>query len=161
MFKDELKALENGRLYAFRDWPNSKVPLVAAGTYTVWQDGHLLYTGMSGRGWTANYIKELRERGETNKGLWSRLKSHASGQRSGDKFCIYICDRFVLRKLTQDEIDQVISGTLSLDDRTRKYVRECLSYRFVEMPDGKAARALENRVKQGELSVGKPFLNPA
>jgi hypothetical protein len=45
---------------------------------TVWlPDSRLLYAGMSGR-------KELDPESVKRKGLWTRLDSHASGQRSGD-----------------------------------------------------------------------------
>jgi hypothetical protein len=68
-------------------------------------------------------------------GLVSRLSSHASGQRSGNRFCIYVCDRLVLKTLTAQEIEEVAAGRLSLDQRTRDLIRTKLAFRFVSVPD--------------------------
>jgi hypothetical protein len=35
-----------------------------------------------------------------------------------------------------------------------------LEYRYVSLPNGKDALALEREVQRGALAVGKPFLNP-
>lgn len=94
------------------------------------------------------------------RGLWTRLNSHASGQRSGDKFCIYICDRFVLPSLSSDQIHAVARGELSLDALTRGFIRESLSYRWVVVGDGATALALEAEARRGGLSAGPPLLNP-
>jgi hypothetical protein len=47
-----LQALEAGPCQRFSDWPNQSVPKVAAGVYTVWEDGRLIYVGMSVRALT-------------------------------------------------------------------------------------------------------------
>ena len=83
--------LQHGPLYRFADWPNPEVPLVAAGVYTIWEGDWFLYVGMAGRALTAEDIATLRARGEKRKGLAERLNSHASGRRSGDQFCVYVC----------------------------------------------------------------------
>jgi hypothetical protein len=88
--------VETGPLHRFRDWPNDLVPKRAAGVYTVWESDRLLYVGMSGRAMTAEDL-EVSEGGRVvAKGLWTRLNSHASGRRSGDQFCVYVGDRFVV-----------------------------------------------------------------
>ena len=97
------RVLVEGPVYSFRDWPNPKVPPVAAGVYTVWMGDAFLYAGMSGHGLTAQAIRDQQERGDRRKALYARLNSHASGQRSGDTFCLYICDRYVIPGLTPDE----------------------------------------------------------
>jgi predicted GIY-YIG superfamily endonuclease len=92
--------------------------------YTIWRvTGEFIYVGMS-----AN----LRE----------RLNAHASGRRSGDQFCVYVCDRFVVPALTFGQQAEVGRGELSLDRLTREYVRQQLTYRRVECPDVPVARAL-------------------
>ena len=48
-----LDTLEKGPRHRFSDWPNPSVPKVAAGVYTVWEHGRLIYVGMSGRGLAA------------------------------------------------------------------------------------------------------------
>jgi hypothetical protein len=76
-------------------------------------------------------------------GIYTRLKSHASGRRSGDQFCVYVADRLVLPTLSQEDITAIASGRHQMDAFVRQYIHENLSYRFVILPDGKAARALE------------------
>ena len=112
---DELKALEHGPLHRFEDWPNTGVPNVAAGVYTVWQGNSYIYAGMSGRGATKEDLVVVIEdgRARTARGLSTRLKSHASGRRSGDQFCIYVCDRYVVPQLTAEQRRAVGDGSIS------------------------------------------------
>ena len=93
-------------------------------------------------------------------GLWTRLNSHASGRRSGDQFNIYICDRFIIPVLTPGQQRDIGEGRLLLDQLTRAYIHQHLSYRFQICPDGTAALATERAIRQGCLSVGRPYLNP-
>jgi hypothetical protein len=72
-----LRALEDGARHRFSDWPLQAVPNVAAGVYTIWELGRLVYVGMAGRGLTADDIAAPDEP-KTAKGLWTRLNSHAS-----------------------------------------------------------------------------------
>ena len=155
-----IQDLELGPLYHFRDWPNRAVPQVAAGVYTIWQDSQLVYVVMSGRGLTTEGILAHREAKATGKGLFSRLNSHASGRRSGDQFCVYVCDRLVLPRLIADEIARVANGNLSLDQLVRRFIHEHLSYRYSETPNGAAAMKAEAAIRRGALSAGKPVLNP-
>ena len=64
-----LAALASRPLYWFRDWPNLTVPR-ARGAYTIWEGEALLYVGIA----------------RSNGGLASRLRTYASGRRSGDQF---------------------------------------------------------------------------
>lgn len=83
-----LDALEHGELFWFANWPVAAVPRSGAIVYTVWdRSSRFIYVGMAGRGETT------AARGS---GPFGRLNSHASGRRSGDQFCVYICDRLVL-----------------------------------------------------------------
>ena len=159
MTEDAFEILESGPIYAFRDWPNLAVPRVAAGVYTVWEATWFLYVGMAGEKLTADKINRLRATNE-KKGLFLRLDDHASGKRSGDKFCIYICDRFVLKTLTQEDIIKITAGKLSLDNMIGEFIRRHLSYRFAVTNDGRSVRDIEKAVKQGRFRVGKPYLNP-
>jgi hypothetical protein len=63
----------------FRDWLNEQVPKRAAGVYTVWEGGRLLYVGMSGRAMAAEDLEVSDGSRIVVKGLWTRLNSHASG----------------------------------------------------------------------------------
>lgn len=159
-----LARLAEAELFQFSDWPNEHVPLVAAGVYAIWDDDgtRFLYVGMSGRGKTSEDI--LKRRAESNGkrfGLSHRLNAHASGRRSGDQFCVYVCDRLVIPKLTKEQLRRIADGQLKLDDETKKYIRNRLSYRFVETKSGKEALSCESMIKNGELDTfGIPYLNP-
>jgi hypothetical protein len=143
--------------YSFADWPNPIVPAFGAGVYTIWhKDGRFIYVGMSGRGMTADTVRR-----NTPQGIYTRLKSHASGRRSGDQFCVYVADRLVLPTLSQEDIAAIASGRHSMDALVRRYIHENLSYRFIVLPDGLAAYAVEAAIKNGEWEHGKPLLNPA
>ena len=155
-----LGLLETGHSYRFSDWPNESVPKIAAGVYTIWDSRRLIYVGMAGRGLAAEDLDAPDEPAKA-KSLWTRLNSHASGRRSGDQFCSYICDRFVVPHLSVQEQAQVADGELALDALTRKLIHDRYEYRFVTTPDGATAFALEREVQRGALSAGKPFLNPA
>jgi hypothetical protein len=155
-----LKLLESGTAYSFGEWPNPMIPQVAIGVYTIWENDRLLYGGLAGVTLTKRRISELRRRGNQRRGLSERLLSHASGRRRGDQFCLEVCDRLVLPKLTAEAITQIAQGALSLDDLTRCYIRERLTYRFVEVNDARTARSLEKAVRSGGLVAGKPVLNP-
>jgi hypothetical protein len=155
-----MQELETGPFPRFRDWPNEQVPKRAAGVYTVWNGDRLLYVGTSGRAMTAEDL-EVSDGGRVvAKGLWTRLNAHASGRRSGDQFCVYVGDRFVVPELSPSQQRQLAAGTLSLDSLIRAFVRERLAYRFVVTADGSGAARLEGAVRRGGLSVGKPYLNP-
>jgi len=155
-----VQELETGPLHRFRDWPNEQVPKRAAGVYTVWDGDRLVYVGMSGRAMTAEDL-EVSDGGRVvAKGLWTRLNSHASGRRSGDQFCVYVGDRFVVPDLTPVQQRQLAAGSLSLDSLVRAFVRERLTYRFVITTDGAEALKLEREVRRGSLAAGKLSLNP-
>ena len=87
------------------------------------------------------------------------MNSHASGRRSGDQFCVYVCDRLVLPTV-RDRIGDIAAGRFSLDQATREYVRAELGFRMVQVTDGRQAMHTERLVQRGELAVGRPALNP-
>jgi hypothetical protein len=148
--------LAAGTAYSFSEWPNPEVPVFAAGVYTIWHlDGRFIYVGMSGRGMTADTVDRKRPQG-----IYTRLKSHATGRRSGDQFCMYVADRFVLPSLSQEEITAIASGRHQMDAFVRRYIHENLLYRFVILASGKDALALEAAIKAGKWAPGRPLLNP-
>lgn len=73
---------------------------------------------------------------------------------------MYVCDRFVVPSLSDEEQAQIGDGVLSLDVLTRQYIRGHFEYRYVTLGNGKDAYALERELQRGALTVGKPFLNP-
>ncbi len=155
--------LAHGPLHRFADWPNANVPRVAIGLYSVWRDEEFIYIGMAGRASEA-VLHSAHEAGRAC-GLRDRLRSHATGRRSGDQFCIYVADRLVLPELNSDQISAVASGRLSLDALVCDYIQQHLGYRFYAFPalsvtEQQAMRRLERHIQQGESPIGRPLLNP-
>ena len=148
--------LAHGTAYSFSEWPNPAVSVFGAGVYTIWHhDCRFIYVGMSGRGITLETARR-----NTPQGIYTRLQSHAGGRRSGDQFCVYVADRLVLPTLTQEDIAAIASGRHQMDAFVRRYSHENLVYRFVMLPDGAAAYAVEAAIKSGGWDYGRPLLNP-
>jgi hypothetical protein len=155
-----VNTLQDGPLLRFADWPSGDVPRRAAGVYTIWRRDQFLYAGMSGRGAQSEDFVVLQDQPGKALGLWTRLNSHASGRRSGDQFNVYICDRFIVPALTAAQQHAIGLGDLLLDQLTKSYIREHLSYRFLLCRDGTQAHATERAVRAGSLPAGRPYLNP-
>lgn len=148
------KDLAKGTRYRFREWPNGDVPDVAAGVYAVWRDDdELVYVGMSGRS-LESYT------GTRRYGLWTRLSAHTAGRLSGDQFCVYVANRYVIPLLTTEQLPLFATGELRLDSLTKQYIRDHLSYSFVVVDSSAKAHELERKSRRGEGLETKPTLNP-
>ena len=95
--------------------------------------------------------------------MGGRLKSHASGRRSGDQFCIYICDRFVVPTLTGEELAALAAGDRSPESAYtghhshEPYVPSCAYGRRFSLE----ARELESYVRRYDLpNVGRRIISP-
>jgi hypothetical protein len=146
-----LDELERGPRYAFADWPTVRVNVPRRiGVYTIWNEADVLaYAGIA-------YVANPNRKG----GLLGRLNSHASGQRSGDRFCIYISDIYVLPSLSTDDIAKIATGQLKMDHLVRDFVRQSLFFRWTATDDAVLAREIERRVRAGVLETGPPQINP-
>ena len=117
--------------------------------YSVWdKDEKFIYIGISG------LQKSLERRNPL-----SRMISHASGRRSGDQFCIYIHDFYVVPELV--EKGQYTPSIGVLDKLTKDFIQSKLSYRFFsfEAENGDAiVRRLETKIKSGAFGFS-PYLN--
>ena len=117
--------------------------------YSVWdKEDKFIYIGISG------LQKSLEKRSPL-----SRMVSHCSGMRSGDQFCVYIHDFFVIPNLIKVKDYKPERG--SLDKLTKQYSHENLSYRFISFNSDNSdsiVRKLENEIKSGALGL-KPLLN--
>ena len=118
--------------------------------YTVWdKDDNFLYVGIAG------LQRDLAKRSPL-----SRMISHASGVRSGDQFCVYIHDFYVVPKLVETGVYEPSRGLL--DRLTKAYIHENLFYRFqaVEGSDSdRKVREMENEIKRGAFGFPAPVLN--
>jgi hypothetical protein len=170
-----LDGLEHGPAFRFADWPNASVPRVAFGVCSTWlDDGQFLYIGMARRRSVSQGMRERGHRpspeaGKTGQvptddrktqGLWNCLWRHASGRRVADRFCLGVCDRFLIPGLTRSQQDAIAEGAISLDELTRQFVRDRCVYRFVVTPDDRTSEAVYRQVRDGALAAGAPLLNP-
>ena len=146
---EELRALQDGPANRFAEVrePGVAVPNAGAGVYTIWDDaGGLVYVGIAGRN-------------PEGRGLAGRLSSHASGRRSGDQFCVYVADHYVMPVLTRDQIEAIRDSELSMDALVRDCIHESFVFRLVAVDNYKGAMEIENAVKSGALGQ-PPRLNP-
>ena len=166
----ELKKLCPGSpSHRFEHWGDPEIK-PDPGIYTVW-DKHenFIYVGMAGRGVQASNTADVADtqdpdkpKPKRKKGLLGRLHAHQSGRRSGDQFCVYVCDYFVVPTLDKPQRDEIARGELFLDDLTRDHIHKEFAYRFIYLPDGKTAEKLERELRAGGYlpELEKPFLNP-
>jgi hypothetical protein len=142
--------------HRFSAWPNTDVPILAAGVYVVWDGERLISCGMSGR-----EFEKAVAAGRVRFGLTTRLASHASGRLSGDQFCVYVANRLVIPTLQPDQLSKFAAGKLTLDKLTRDYISTHLEYQFAVVGSSSAAYMLEKECRTGVTFGVKPLLNPA
>ena len=134
---------------SFSEDPRRHIPNNGSIIYSVWDKNEkFIYIGISG------LQKSLEKRSPL-----SRMISHASGRRSGDQFCIYIHDFYVIPKLIEKGEYSPSIGVL--DKLTKDFIQSNLSYRFVgfETDDSdEIVRGLENQIKSGAFGFS-PLLN--
>lgn len=144
--------LEYGPAYSFAEFPTlSHIPRSGAAVYTIWDaERRLIYVGVSGRSTTSTT------------GPWGRLRSHYTGRRSGDQFCVYVADHYVLPRLSRRDVEAIADDPprLLMDDLVAAHVRQEFFFRFARVPDYRTALAVEESIKAGGLNAGPPRLNP-
>lgn len=83
-------------------------------------------------------------------GLHSRLRSHFSGQRGSDQFCLYVYDRFVFGSRPPAG-----AGTADINLLTRNWIRQHVTFKCVGAPVEELSR-LERALRRS----WRPTLNP-
>ena len=161
MDHDVIAALTEGPSHRFRDWPNPLVPRVAAGVYTIWRGSEFIYVGMSGRGMSREQIAQYRRTPGRQRGIFTRLASHASGVRSGDQFCVYVADRLVLPQLMPSDVERIAAVRHHFDKLVKAFIHENLEYRFAESEDGITAAQWEDALRLDGWNGQMPLLNAA
>ena len=89
----------------------------------------------------------------------SRIRQHTSGLRSGDQFCIYIQDFYVIPLLIGQTY---VPKKGHLDQLTKEFIQKRLTYRYIVFQDedsDKVVRRLERDVQSGGYQGLKPKLN--
>ena len=134
---------------SFSEDPRNHIPSNGSIIYSVWdRDDQFIYVGISGT------QKSLERRNPV-----TRMQAHASGRRSGDQFCVYVHDFYVIPKLFEGGSYTPERG--GLDNLSKKYIHENLFYRFVHIRSDDSdvvVRKLEDQIKSGVLGL-TPVLN--
>ena len=106
-----------------------QIPLTK-GIYATWLLGECIYVGKSSK-------------------LNNRIKSHYSGQRGSDQFCLYIFDSYI--KTSLDGQGARLSKQLNL--ATQQWIRSNLTFSYFEC---------ENETEQEKIyrKSMQPILNP-
>ena len=81
--------------------------------------------------------------------LLNRIRSHYSGQRGSDQFCLYVYDKYVF-PARRGEL-----STSDVNQLTSKWIRGSVTFRYVEVPERELA-ALEIELRRH----WQPILNP-
>ena len=138
---------------SFMDNPKDYIPNYGSIVYTIWnKKNEWIYVGIGGLGQSPN--TPLHQRNPV-----SRIQQHQSGRRSGDQFCIYVHDKFVVPQIDLKKYEFVRG---SLDKLTKQYIHEELFYRFIVIQNDNSiqlVRKIENDLKSGLEGFGKPLLN--
>ena len=138
---------------SFKGHPRDHIPSFGSIIYTVWDENdRWIYVGIGGVGQSPNTA--LKKRNPR-----SRILQHRSGLRSGDQFCIYVHDYFIVPNL---DLENYEFRRGDLDRMTKAFIQEKLFYRFMvfQTEDGRRlVRDLETVLKRGVRRFGKPLLN--
>lgn len=134
---------------SFSDDPRKYIPINGSIIYTIWDnDEKFIYVGISG------LQKSIEKRNPI-----SRMISHRSGRRSGDQFCVYVHDFYVIPNLI--ETGEYSPSRGYLDELTKLYIQNNLSYRFCHFETEdciEIVRNMENKIKLGIFEL-QPLLN--
>jgi hypothetical protein len=127
----EAKKLQKFSFDEIKSIPNSK------GIYFTWKKSDnyqdLIYVGKSTK-------------------LFSRIKSHYSGQRGSDQFCLYIFDSYM--KLQANGIGADISK--DFNQQTQQFSRDELKFSFIVLKDNENESEVESFLRNSL----EPTLNP-
>lgn len=103
-----------------------------SGIYAAWLNGNqpCLYVGKADR-------------------LRSRLRSHYSGQRGGDQFCLYVYDQHIFPLRSSG------LSTAQINALTSRWIRANVRFRWIEVPE-QELRGCETYL----CKAWQPILNP-
>ena len=137
-------------LISFTGDHTKHVPEYGSIIYTVWDlDEKFIYVGIGG-----TQDKPVRERDPR-----SRIREHRSGRRSGNQFCCYVHDYYVIPELVRS--GEFERKKRYLDILTRDYIHRNLRYRvkgFQTEDSVKIVRELEKKIQRGFFGT-PPVLN--
>lgn len=138
---------------SFKENPRDYIPTYGSMVYTIWnKSDEWIYVGIGGIG--RSPTTPLLKRNPI-----SRILQHKSGRRSGDQFCIYVHDYYVIPNL---DLNEYVFDKGYLDNLTREFINNELFYRFLVIQEENSiqlVRSIEDQLKTGLKDYGKPLLN--
>ena len=151
-FSEEIASLfdANNPLLPFSLDSVSKIPEYGSILYAIFLDEkEFIYIGIGGIAGTTARSRDPR----------SRIREHTSGRRSGDQFCIYIQDYYVIPTLLNEEYRPQKGH---LDRLVKEFIQSRLSFRFVVFQSEDSnliVRKLERKIQEGLHLNMKPSIN--
>lgn len=151
-FSEEIASLfdANNPLLPFSLDSVSKIPEYGSILYAIFLDEReFIYIGIGGIAGTTARSRDPR----------SRIREHTSGRRSGDQFCIYIQDFYVIPTLLNEKY-RPQKGYL--DRLVKEFIQSRLSFRFVVFQSEDSnliVRKLEREIQEGLHLNMKPLIN--
>jgi hypothetical protein len=149
---DSVKNLFNSEI-PLLDFTNKNVqsiPEYGSIIYTIFLDKKdFIYVGIGGL--SGDSVVKRDPRG--------RIKQHTQGNRSGDQFCIYIQDFYVIPQIMNKPY---VPKKRYLDTLTKEFIQTRLSFRYIVFQTEDSittVRRLEKEIQSG-LHSPKPLLNP-
>ena len=126
------------------------IPEYGSIIYTVFLDRkEFIYVGIGGI--SGKSVKKRNPR--------SRIIQHAQGRRSGDQFCIYIQDFYVIPSIITKPYEPKKGY---LDALTKEFIQSRLTYRYIVIQtddSDKVVRRLERELQSNHHAHGFPKLN--
>lgn len=147
-----LKALfdSSSELRPFTNSNIKDIPAHGSIIYTVFLDkSEFIYVGIGG----------LSGKTVLDRNPQSRIRQHTQGTRSGDQFCIYIQDFYVLPTLIGQPYTPLKGH---LDRLTKKFIQTRLTYRYtvIQSDDSnEVVRRIERELQAGTHGHAIPKLN--
>lgn len=151
-FSEEIASLfdTNNPLLPFSLDSVSKIPEYGSILYAIFLDEkEFIYIGIGGIAGKTSRSRDPR----------SRIREHTSGRRSGDQFCIYIQDFYVIPTLLNKEYRPQKGH---LDRLVKEFIQSRLSFRFVVFQSEDSnliVRKLEREIQEGLHLNMKPSIN--
>ena len=98
----------------------------SSGVYTAWleDESRCLYVGRAGN--------------SPNGNLKKRIRSHFSGQRGSDQFCLYVYDAYIHGERCRTDKQMT---TRQVNELTADWIRERVKFRWIEMDEQEAVSA--------------------
>ena len=141
---------ESVELQKFNTKNIDHIPAYGSIIYTVFLDQiEYIYVGIGGL--NGKTVQQRNPR--------SRIIQHAQGRRSGDQFCIYIQDFYVIPAIINT---QYIAKKGYLDTLTKEFIQKRLTYRYLVFQtedSDKIVRRLERKLQSNDYGFGVPKLN--